>query len=156
MSQDNEISYKGWTCWKWTGWKGVLGKELRRGAPGVAQSECRVCGKAIQQGEMICRTVAEADRHWLCVYPENPEEQYVAQWLFKKGDTLDEMRYLFVNCPVHPESAGEYQRGDCFNVTVDRPVTDETTEEDRDRFKEEGLHKMYRLIDQMESPSTSN
>lgn len=139
------IQYKGWDIWKWTGWKG--NKTLATGM----NENCRICGNAIDVGAEIhidyMHGVEEA--HYSCVYPGNPPDRLVAQWLAMKGEIRNE-RHLYVNVGGPADAEGEYDRGACFAIGDEPLVTELTPESEKEKLQIDGLTRMFRLIDRIE------
>lgn len=161
-TQSQHHAYRGWDIYKWTGWHGCYGKTVAtkdhsldlRGDP----VPCHICGLPIMDGVFISRALNRPDCHWLCAFPENPDESYCGQWVamnpglkeVQKSDHECSRRYCYVNVPAAGE--GLYERGGSFDIRKAlNIVTFDTSEDEKDRLKAEGLQRMYVVIDEIEA-----
>ena len=142
------IQHKGWTIWKWTGWKGS------KGLADHNLGECHICNKPILDGHSICVEQAMPYTHWTCKYPHNPIDRIMGQWLAQKGES-PHARYMYVNVDnTHPGymDGGEYLRGDSFPISIGgEAITEHTPDAVREIAKQLGLKRLKYLIGQIEA-----
>jgi hypothetical protein len=141
------IIYRGWEIWKWTGWKGQKVK-IEAGFDG---DPCHTCNREIHTGDFVFRNFAAGDSHWTCVYPDNRPERLVAQWLAAKDRRAPNERHAAVMVGALAKFDCEYQRGQMFDIGEEMLVTELTPESEREQHFEEGLFRMYALIDRLEA-----
>lgn len=88
--------------------------------------------------------------HWGCKYPDYPPDTLQAQWLASKNGE----RFLMANCAVMTVAeipAGEYRRGECFDIVPKHfAITEDTPEDIRESAKQVGFERLKLLINQVE------
>ena len=154
-SMDNPIIHNGWEIYKWTGWKGntaifEAGDHLIE----KVQAKCTSCGKLFQPGDRYIESQGIDDLfHFEC--SDSPTKgQIIGQWLaVKKGILEDRSDYKFAYASV-PGSDGAYKKFQSFDVTptgIQGPLTPETPIEILEAAREDGLVRLKKYLDDVES-----
>ncbi len=142
--------YRGWKQQRWTGWKPRYLKTVVPPEGHRFDEKCPYCSQPLLPGQEINRQ-QNGDAHWACSNPEDAPNYYMGQWVFyKPAAEIKDYKYCFVNVP--PAGEGLYERGTSFDVTgAQNIVMAETSDEEKERLKAEGLQRMYEVIDELES-----
>lgn len=169
------IYYNGWTIYGWTGWKGTKSKfgvnskkynaswgdlTVDEFNDAGTKNPCLVCGNPAKYGDLVIISQGtRAINHYACVNGDKPD-RHMGQWLASKW-TGDKWQYAGVNVDnlvVDKLIGSEYRKGDSFEVSIDGEfITEDTSYALKIIAKEDGLSKMYEVIDEInEREKTSN
>lgn len=151
---DNPIPYKGWSIWKWTGWKGCKGTI---GYGGKTRHLCEKCGEVIRSNQPIYMSQSsEARLHFKCAEDPN-KESIVGQWVAIKGEPWIMMGDIRTPNPTKeyayasaPGSHGSHTKGGCFSIELQKGqkrLTYKTSQKVLEAAREDALVRLKLWID---------
>jgi hypothetical protein len=150
-SIENPWYYKGWYVWKWTGWKGSWGRKNPRWDGGLLR--CQSCGKVIENWDILYVSQSISGYwHAECAQDEayfGADGKIFGQWLAMSEfpvnlDKKIDNRFLYGSAPG---PAGEYKRGQLFDISSTTDLTYYTPLEVLEEERYAALERLHTLID---------
>lgn len=152
-SMESPIMHHEWEIYRWTGWKGgayILDREnFGNGENGI---KCPACGIAFNPGDKVNMTQSNHNFfHFEC--SDDPfKERLIGQWLaVKRGREIVDNKFAYASVPGGNSA---YERGAYFDVDVAQGqelLTPGTAQEILEAAREEGLIRLKKYIDDVES-----
>lgn len=144
---DNLIHYKGWTIYQWTGWK-YESKSLFAANDSTVWRvhwgswftpddynefaklyPCSACKASVKHGDfVVMKNEEKSADHYSCLYGDRPDK-LTAEWVATKLIGNDKWNHL----------------------TIDVDSTEDADDVSKDAKKEDGLVRLYELIDSTEN-----
>ena len=150
---ENPILHRDWKIFRWTGWKGHMGRHFHSDGicPSISLPElchCSVCGEVLGQNATTWASQSDdREKHWKCA---GDPGTVVGQWLAFKGAEYKAGTKMYAS---YPGWQGIYEPGGCFDIRIcegQKELTYDTSQEELLAVREECLIRLKLVIDAFE------